>query len=55
MKRTRLLVDAAKEAWPETPEQYRERMMQWGDMQYAMVYSGNSPFPLSREDRTYQP
>ena len=55
MKRTRLFVDAAKEAWPETPEQYRERMMQWGDMQYAMVYSGNSPFPLSREDRTYQP
>lgn len=55
MRRTRLFMNAAKEVWQQVPEQYHDRMAQWRDVQYAIVYSGNPLFPIARGGRTYQP
>ena len=49
MRRGGLFVDAAKEAWPDVPEQYCDDIAQWRDLQYAIVYAGNPVFPHTRE------
>ncbi len=49
LKRPRLFVDAAGKPWPEVPAQYRQRMIEWRDVQYALAYAGNPLFPHAHE------
>lgn len=49
MRRARLFMNAAKEVWPQVPEEYQDRMVRWRDVQYALAYAGNPLFPHTRE------